>query len=288
MVSRLLAAFAVLAPVAGRAAGDPAEEAARALVQLRSHRNYAWETTVTPSPFVTTESFAPAFPDRDSPVTLPATNPVLQLISGTTQQDGTTVMSAPVGPRAGIHDYSIRAVWHDGRAAAETHLGWLTPAQLKTSWGGAIDAKPGPQVMLPHGATVSALTYFSKGLMLVALLPPHQEIAATLARANPPVVADRHLVATLHPEMARQLLLELHVPPAELLGEAEGSISLWLAGGEIRNYEIALEGDLRPLAGASANAHVRHVRLVKTTEIKKFDIKDAVVPAEALRRLEVE
>jgi len=217
-------------------------------------------------------------------VTLPVTNAVLQLISGTTQQDGTTVMSAPVGPRAGISDYSIRAVWHDGRAAAETHLGWLTPAQLKTCWTGAMDAKPGPPVMLAHGAVVAPIAYFSKGLVLVALLPPHLEIAAALANANPPMIADRRVVATLHPEMAKQLLLDLHVPPAELLGEAEGSISLWLATGEIQKYEIVLEGDLRPLAVTSGSAHVRHVRLVKTTEIKKFDVKDAVVPAEALRR----
>jgi hypothetical protein len=67
MHARLFAAIAVLAPLAVLAGGDPAEDVARGLEQLRSHRNYVWETTLTPSPFVAPVSFAPAFPDQDLP-----------------------------------------------------------------------------------------------------------------------------------------------------------------------------------------------------------------------------
>jgi hypothetical protein len=171
----------------------------------------------------------------------------------------------------------VKAVRHDGRNAVNVLGGWLTPTEIDER----IAELPLKRDRFARNTPERPL---QMARLLVELQSPDEELA-DLIRDAPSVSTERKsLVAVLSDRAAERLVHSLRFKdefrPRAASYALHGTVSIWVANGEIAKYRVDIEGQ-----SIDDERKVKTVRLDKTTTFTRYDVPDASLPAAGLERL---
>lgn len=284
----------LLAASVRAATADAETELAAALRRLEAHKNYSWETTVTPA-YVSTEVVLETPPDDGLPTQRREVTREPVAISGRTDSGRGTLIEGIVSQTGQPVTMKV-AIWNE-RRVAETPEGWYTRPEIEAAAKALETTVSSPKRWNAENAfpagdhRLGPSNYIYAGRFYMTLQPPLDELRLLLAAGGQPVVMDGTIVQTLGEATATKFWHELRFRDAAASTDnpprnVEGRISIWRKNGEITNYEVVITGDVVSSAYDPVYRGREHtVRLVKTTKLGGFDQTEVAIPAKALARL---
>lgn len=246
---------------------DPAEDLAAALRRLEVAANYAWDTTVDPSP-VSAERIENSPELKGSGAkSVMASQPIFAVSD---RRMGTVYTSS----RYGTH-LAVRAVTNGRSALIERNGDWLAQEETERQIA-----------LLPTPMRLADSRPLTLGRYMLALKPPAEELAALLADANPAMHTGKTLTATLSEATAKRFVHELRFrdgmnPAPTPPSFAEGSIEFWIEAGWLTKYVVTLQTE----APRPHSTREYPLLLIKTTTLKGFNRTPVRLPAAAAKML---
>jgi len=289
--------FLFLAPAAlvAATAGDPVLDLNAAVQRLAQHQGYAWETTIEPAHVsAVQERTRLDDPLPGEPRSLPSQISMRMVpvpTNGVTDKERGTMVTSSVGL---LGHFDMRTVIRDGRAVAHAHDVWLTAAELDHRIAGRPPSGSKPpfsELVSAGSATTSRSSFYFTGRFQVELLPPHEDLAGLIAGALPATHAGRdRVVATLTEETAKRFAHRLRfregpwaapLPPSG----ADGTLTVWLKGGEIARYEVEIRGASASHPDSPEKGRERNVKLIQRTRVTRIGRVTVDIPPAAAERL---
>jgi hypothetical protein len=279
------------------ATGDVEVDLANALKRLAAHKNYAWETIITPAT-VSIEITPPApriRPLDETDFRPPPPSGPVPILGRTDTERGTLIE----GIVSSFGDpLSMRIVIWGDRRAAETPEGWLTQREIEDAAAAVrqtkrrLPAPPAPENIYNIGNhRISKSAYFYAGRFYISIRPPFEELQMLFSDAGPAMGMERKIVRTLSESAARTFWHDLRFRDGGNSTEnapssVEGNVTIWLKGDEIAKYEVVITGDVAACTDDPTYKGREHtIRLVKTTILSGFDRTKVSIPREVLAKL---